>query len=616
MSSQNDCSVTTGADVKLFYAVDYCGCDMPEGPFTVAELNAGSRSFNENTETVQAPNAYDRTCTRTFTSGGTATNPFDLCLGTNNDLMDAAIGGSQSSAIEFSDTMSVTDEQTYALSNQSFEDLGFVPGMTIEVTGFANANNNGFKVICTVDGNTATVISCDCDDYNPELVVEAGVTATLSAGFMTLSGNEQPRVALYRHFPDTYNTRTNENGLVQVGYGGVITAGNLTLNPGTFANGSFTINTSSFDRCSDEDLPMVQEGDCECEQKVFIDPRNGCAVEYFFGCQQICVTSFDFTISRNLDSKTTNCGISNTAGSPSIGFTFEVALEDTSYLCRDNECNPDQNNTLLIRVKDCDPCSGEVDGYTSFVFPNVSLDSIAIDPAADSCLTQTITGTANTDNNLDAVMFIQRSNKNSNTIRNRYCASVTGPDASFIVDVAAGEVITVDWGDGTTEDFVSTGATTVSHTYADAENYNLSIVAENTFEPITAVSVVAPTILLTQDLCFLSRQATEYTFAPAAGSMSAVELDLSGMVCLETITATFDGLREVNIDNSCALLNVSITNSALTQETVQGIVEALVDCAGFGGTLDLSGGTSAAPNAATAVLIATLQARGWTVTTN
>lgn len=615
MSSNPDCTAQTGADVKMFYMIDDCDCGSePKAPFTVQELNAGSRSFTENRETVQAPNAYGRTCNRTFTSGGTATNPFDLCFGTNQNLMDSAIGGVQMKAPDFSGEVTITDTETLQSPTVDFEELGFLPGMTIDVAGFSNGDNNGLKMVCAVDGSEMTTVACSCDDYNPELIPETATAVTISTGYVTTSANEQSKIAVYRHIPGVFNSKTSTEGLVQAGYGGVITDASLSLNPGEFVSGSFTINTGDFDRCTDLEPPKVQDAGCDCSETIFVDPRDGCSVEYFFGCKQICVTNFSWNLTRALDTKTTNCGITQTAGTPTATFTFEVALDDTSYLCQD-ECENEGDNILVARVKDCDPCTGEVSGYINYVFPNVTLDQIDIEPDADTCLTQTITGTAQTSDATGGVMFIQRSTKNDNAFRNRIEITSTGPDLAVDVGHAADSVISVDRGDGTTEDIASVaGNNAVTHTFADTEDYEVQITSDSCTSGFTSLRITTP--IVCQNLCYVANHIQLYSYQIADGLASASEIDLSGLPCLERAVIAYEAIESVDIEGSCSLTNLAITDGVMSEEAVNDVVVALIDCGRFNGTLEITGGTNAAPSASTAILITELQARGWTVTTN
>lgn len=90
----------------------------------------------------------------------------------------------------------------------------------------------------------------------------------------------------------------------------------------------------------------------------------------------------------------------------------------------------------------------------------------------------------------------------------------------------------------------------------------------------------------------------------------------NGLIVLFSITG-FPNLEEVILNNAVDAINVDIRFANLTQTTVDNILVAL-DTAGYSsGTVDLSGGTSAAPSVGTGQpAVTSLQGKGWTVTTN
>lgn len=100
-------------------------------------------------------------------------------------------------------------------------------------------------------------------------------------------------------------------------------------------------------------------------------------------------------------------------------------------------------------------------------------------------------------------------------------------------------------------------------------------------------------------------------------------LDISGLIMVTNnvislvLTTGFPNLEEVILNNAVDATNVDIRFANLTQTSVDNILVAL-DTAGYsGGTVDLSGGTSAAPSVGTGQpAVTSLQGKGWTVTTN
>ena len=100
-------------------------------------------------------------------------------------------------------------------------------------------------------------------------------------------------------------------------------------------------------------------------------------------------------------------------------------------------------------------------------------------------------------------------------------------------------------------------------------------------------------------------------------------IDLSGLITVNNNvislvqTTGFPNLEEVILNNAVDATNIDIRFANLTQTSVDNILVAL-DTAGYsGGTVDLSGGTSAAPSVGTGQpAVTSLQGKGWTVTTN
>jgi hypothetical protein len=100
-------------------------------------------------------------------------------------------------------------------------------------------------------------------------------------------------------------------------------------------------------------------------------------------------------------------------------------------------------------------------------------------------------------------------------------------------------------------------------------------------------------------------------------------LDISGLITVPNglivlfSSTGFPNLEEVILNNAVDANNVDITNANLTQTSVDNILIAL-DTAGYSsGTVDLSGGTSAAPSVGTGQpAVTSLQGKGWSVTTN
>lgn len=75
-------------------------------------------------------------------------------------------------------------------------------------------------------------------------------------------------------------------------------------------------------------------------------------------------------------------------------------------------------------------------------------------------------------------------------------------------------------------------------------------------------------------------------------------------------------LTTLDVSELTALVTLDASGNALTQDAVNAILVALDNLAQTGGTVDLSGGTSPAPNGVGATAATSLTGKGWTVTTN
>jgi hypothetical protein len=94
-------------------------------------------------------------------------------------------------------------------------------------------------------------------------------------------------------------------------------------------------------------------------------------------------------------------------------------------------------------------------------------------------------------------------------------------------------------------------------------------------------------------------------------------LTLTGATALEYLDATTNAtLENVSISTNVLLLFVYLTDCALDQGSVDGILADLDTNGLSNGEVDVSGGTSAAPSAAGLLSKTSLEGKGWTVTVN
>lgn len=92
---------------------------------------------------------------------------------------------------------------------------------------------------------------------------------------------------------------------------------------------------------------------------------------------------------------------------------------------------------------------------------------------------------------------------------------------------------------------------------------------------------------------------------------SAVNINIYGNGLLQTIS-----FLPVGLSPSIASTYIDLGSNALTQANVDEILEIFDMAGNSSGSLNLSGGSNAAPSAGGAASASSLSGKGWTVTTN
>jgi hypothetical protein len=102
----------------------------------------------------------------------------------------------------------------------------------------------------------------------------------------------------------------------------------------------------------------------------------------------------------------------------------------------------------------------------------------------------------------------------------------------------------------------------------------------------------------------------------SSGSAPLTSIDLSNCASLVVLAATTQSLTTIDVGDCVEMREIAMTNNALDEAAVDGV---LVDLDSFGlndGSADLSGGTNAPPSATGLTAKASLEGRGWTVMVN
>lgn len=152
---------------------------------------------------------------------------FELSYGTYDDLLEGAMADDWSSAISVTGTVhsAANADSSYNRSSGSYVTDGFVAGMWIRVSGFANAANNGLKRIETVAALKIVVQST--------LTTEAaGPSVTLKNGGQLVNGTTKKSYTLEKVFEDVaeYMAFTGMR----------VAKAALNIKPGEVITGSFT----------------------------------------------------------------------------------------------------------------------------------------------------------------------------------------------------------------------------------------------------------------------------------------------------------------------------------------------------------------------------------------
>jgi len=196
-----------------------------------------------------------------------------------------------------------------------------------------------------------------------------------------------------------------------------------------------------------------------------------------------------------------------------------------------------------------------------------------------------------------------------------WTVTTTDTTQSWTVYALTGGVVVVDWGDGQQQWHTGTGGVVVlTHTYASSGTYmikwynpqdKLRYLFGNTngltgtMQPMSAVSLG-------------SLQVSANSFTGTIPSLTT----LSSLSVIYLFSNGFTGYTPSSIASS--LVNFLANNNALTQTAVDQILTDFTTGAGArpaAGTINLSGGTNAAPTPA--VLAACVSALpGWTISTN
>jgi Leucine-rich repeat (LRR) protein len=93
-------------------------------------------------------------------------------------------------------------------------------------------------------------------------------------------------------------------------------------------------------------------------------------------------------------------------------------------------------------------------------------------------------------------------------------------------------------------------------------------------------------------------------------------IDLTGSTGISSLGLAGNSLTSIDLTGLVNLYSLDFENSNLSQESVDYILTFLANGSVSGGSVNLSGGTSAPPSATGLAAKTTLEARGWSVFVN
>ena len=199
---------------------------------------------------------------------------------------------------------------------------------------------------------------------------------------------------------------------------------------------------------------------------------------------------------------------------------------------------------------------------------------------------------------------------------------------------------TINWGDGTTESISMTnndGSVTFAHTYSEYGEYTVTVCIDNPeyvfnirINPddwggggVLSVSGLPKFRGLNEvnfgynpDLTSLDVSNMPYLLYVNATNSGLTSINLTGSTGITSLELSGNSLTSIDFTGLVNLYNVNLFDNSLSQESVDYILTFLANGSVSGGSVDLSGGTSAPPSAIGLAAIATLEARGWDVFVN
>ena len=626
----------TGGSSQLCVIEESCICpgDELKEPKKGYSVCVNNFEFAPEQETFQSdkltPNR-SRSCSRTTKSGTTGSFDFDFSIYENQPFIDASIFGRDAGNLSTGTvTASVLNGSTYELDSGNFSDYGLYAGLMVYVEGFNTSANNGWRYICAItDGDgtnksTMTVLSDGIPHENAiqthdDLVQEIGTTTVqfTAKESVTYASNKR------RTFTFQEKHGSEENPLYNLMTGVSLDTFSMSIN---FAGGKLTGNVGAIGKGNMQHLGSEPDFECTVAENACFHTDDD--VELFYGCQRTnCITDFNIDVANNITKTKTSCGTKISEG------FFDVTGSITAVYC-------DQTLDIIQCEEIALPLSIVIwnEDHTEFmniVLPSVKLTSRgAVSVAQGELTTVTYDFEAQTEVLAGSSLAIQRSYTQLGIVRNRIelCTYHDGfdddglgtPEPLTVDVVATGDnEFIINWGDETPIETVTGTTTQLSHDYsASVAPYNNPATQKHveiysySDDPITTLNVSGMKLYDIQ-LCYLKfLECLDVSENDKMTCLVATDMAFLTKINASVASPKLGLISEVDLQGSCNINNLDLSGQSLTEAYVDYILEHLNTCNLSGGTVNLSGGSNAQPSPTGQALVAQLQAKGWTVTTN
>lgn len=183
---------------------------------------------------------------------------------------------------------------------------------------------------------------------------------------------------------------------------------------------------------------------------------------------------------------------------------------------------------------------------------------------------------------------------------------INGEDSAELF-IRANELFVIDWGDGSSDEYVNGVSATISHTYDSVGDRTIKILASDIVTINTEIDLNISRIDITSAPSLVS-------LATTGSSLSMI--DVSNNINIDTLFISSGNLNDIELP-SAPISSLNLSNNLLSTETINRILIQIDEYGLTGGRITLSQQTPSAPPTGAGITAASnLVAKGWTVTTD